>query len=201
LRAGWLSSIDRLEPDVMVLRSATISRSSVKFHPVAPWWGALISALTFVFVLAAGLLAAVLLSMNGGPAWESPQPGIGPALVFAAIDLIGLGVIVMTITPNIRLRYIEASQLGLIWSTGRNSGSVSWADIECIKVAKRSEPDDTCPPGAGRRSPLAWIIQRDGRVVPLPLNSGYPGARRHARHVARRLIESAPLDTRLRLRA
>ena len=172
----------------------------MKFHPVAPWWGALISALTYVVVLAAGLMAAVLLSMNGDAAWESPQPGIGPALAFAAITLIGLGVIVVTITPNSRLRYIEANQLGLIWSTGRDSGSVSWADIECIRVAKGSEHDDTCPPSTGRRSALAWIIQRDGQVVPLPLHSGYPGARRHARHVARRLVEFAPFDTRPRLR-
>jgi hypothetical protein len=154
-----------------------------------------------VFVLAVGLFAAVLLSMNGGPAWESPHPSVGAALVFAAIELIGLGVIVMTITPNIRLRYIEANQLGLIWSSGRDSGSVSWADIECIRVAKGSEPDDMCPPGTGRRSALAWIIRRDGRVVPLPLSSGYPGARRHARHVARRLVEFAPFDTRPWLRA
>lgn len=172
----------------------------MKFHPVAPWWGLLISALTFVFVLAGGILGAVLLSMSSGPAWDTPQPGIGPVLVFVAIELIGCSVIVMTITPNIRFRYIDVTQLGVIWRTGRDSGAVSWADIECVTV-KGSEPDDIGPPNTGRRSTLAWITRRDGRVVPLPLNSGYPGARRHARHVARRLVEFAPFRMRPRLRA
>jgi hypothetical protein len=125
---------------------------------------------------------------------------MGPVLVFAAIEAIGCGVIVMTITPNIRFRYIDATQLGVIWQTGRDRGAVSWADIERITV-QGSEPDDICPPNTGRRSTLAWITRPDGRVVPLPLNSGYPGARRHARHVARRLVEFAPFDMRPRLHA
>jgi hypothetical protein len=172
----------------------------VRFHPVAAWWGLLLSALTFVFVQAGGLLVALLLSMNSGPDWETPDPGTGLMLILAVIDLIGCSAILMTITPNTRYRYIDVTQLGVIWQTGRDRGAVSWTDIECITV-KGSEADDIGPPNTGRRCTLAWIRQRDGRVVPLPLNSGYPGARLHARHVARRLVEFAPFDMRPRLRA
>jgi hypothetical protein len=170
----------------------------MKLSPIANWWVGVRFAALFVALLATALIVGVEAEIHSGrPSWE--QSSSNP-LCTVMILVVGYPLLVYWFIPLRRHQYIEINPLGVVWRDRiAGEGAVGWADMHSVVVATKDTQALAPLLGSGRRHALLWVVRKDQAAVALPCRSGYPGARRYARKVARRIIANAPWSARLEL--